>query len=74
MLLRLRDRLINSSHFSFALFHFLERLHCTVQCVLVVSPELGVCAFQGRISVCLRLLDAAGIVSKLFLNLIVRES
>jgi hypothetical protein len=34
--------------------------------MLVVSPELGICAFQGRISVCLWPLDAVGIVSKAF--------
>lgn len=42
--------------------------------MFVVSSELGICALQGRISVCLRLLDAVESVSKLLLNFAVRES
>ena len=42
---------------SLALLDLLQRLHRSVQSVLVVSSELWVCAFQGRISVCLWLLD-----------------
>ena len=54
------DLSLISGSFSLALLHFLQRLHCAVQSMSVVSSEFGVCALQGRISVCLWLLDAAG--------------
>lgn len=59
---------------SLSLFNLLERLHCTVQCVSVISSELGICAFQGRISVGLGLLDAVKQVSKRSLSHAMRES
>jgi len=40
-----------------AILHFLESLHCAVERMSMVSPELRVGAFEGRITVGLRLFD-----------------
>jgi len=51
------SRLLRSCRISLALLDFLQRLHSAVQRMPMVSSELGVCAFERRVSVGFWLLD-----------------
>lgn len=63
LLLRTSEtRITNLYSISLALLHLLERLHGSVESVLVVSSELRIRALQGWVSVCLWLVDTAHVV------------
>jgi hypothetical protein len=48
-----------SNSISLSLLGLLQRPHRAMQCMPMVSSELGICAFEGRVSVGLRLFDTA---------------